>query len=155
MPNPTKGSSQLIASGDLPGQHARPGADAMFQADHLAGASTSATHPVLSAAKKRAAGAGRPKRRCCCAAAQGPTVRPVTSGPLKADFGQPGVKNVTSVDVDACVQATFGIGGRRQPTHFRRICYLLRQLPRQKYEPPPFCPAARGMFDAVSGPPPV
>jgi len=83
MPNPTKGSSQLIASGDLPGGTPDQARDAMFQADYLAGASTSATHPFYLAAKKNELLGWTPKRPCCCAAARAtpPCHRQCTSGP--------------------------------------------------------------------------
>jgi len=151
MPNPTKGSSQLIASGELPGGTPDQARDAMFQADYLAGASTSATHPFYLAAKKNELLGWTPKAPVLlCGGAGDPTVPPaVHQRPMKADFDSRGVKNVTSVDVDAYVQATFGIGGKAptDPTSAAFATYYGNY--HGQYEPP-FCLAqARGMFDAV------
>ncbi|WP_042425632.1 alpha/beta hydrolase family protein [Comamonas granuli] len=154
LPNPTLNYTTLVTSGSLPGG---PGVtpnqarDAMFQADFLAGARTSDTHPLAVAARKNDLLGWTPKARVLlCGGAGDPTVPPaVHQNVMKADFDSRGVTNVSSVDVDAMVQMAYGPGGKAptDPTSVEFATYYGSY--HGTYEPP-FCHAqARGLFDLV------
>lgn len=154
LPNPTLNYTTLVTSGSLPGG---PGVtpnqarDAMFQADFLAGARTSDTHPLAVAARKNDLLGWTPKARVLlCGGAGDPTVPPaVHQNVMKADFDRRGVTNVSSVDVDAMVQMAYGPGGKAptDPTSAEFATYYGSY--HGTYEPP-FCHAqARGLFDLV------
>ena len=85
-----------------------------------------------------------------CGGAGDPTVPPaVHMVPMKADFDARGVTTVTTVDVDAQIQATYGPGGQAptDPTS-RGLRHLLRLLPRHLRAA--LCHArARALFDTV------
>ena len=123
----------------------------MFQSAFLASAQTSATDPLYLAAKKNDLLGWTPKSRVMlCGGAGDPTVPPaVHQAVMKADFDARKVTNVTSVDVDAAVQATYGPGGKAptDPTSGAFATYYGSY--HGSYEPP-FCHAqARAVFDAV------
>ena len=154
LPSPTLTYTTLVTTGRLPGG---PGVtpnqarDAVFQPAFLQGAQTSATHPLAVAAKKQDLLGWSPKSRLMlCGGAGDPTVPPaVHQIPMKADFDSRGLTNVTSVDVDPLVQATFGPGGKAptDPTSAEFATYYGNY--HGTYEPP-FCHAqARGLFDLV------
>ena len=68
---------------------------------------------------------------------------------MKADFDKRGVTNVTSVDVDAAIQAAYGPGGKAptDPTSAAFATYYGNYHGR--YEPPLCHAQARGLFDTV------
>ncbi|MDY0105469.1 MAG: lipase family protein, partial [Giesbergeria sp.] len=117
LPSPTLNYTTLVTTGTLPGG---PGVtpnqarDAVFQPEFLQGAQTSPTHPLYVAAKKNDLLGWSPKSRVLlCGGAGDPTVPPaIHQQVMKADFDSRGLTNVSSVDVDAMVQATFGPGGQ-------------------------------------------
>lgn len=154
LPNPTLNYTTLVTSGMLPGG---PGVtpnqarDAVFQSDFLLGAQTSATHPLYLAAKKNDLLGWSPKARVLlCGGAGDPTVPPaVHQAVMKADFDSRGLTNVSSVDVDAMVQATFGPGGKA-PTDPTSAAFATYYGSYHGTYEPPFCHAqARGLFDLV------
>jgi len=154
LPNPTLNYTTLVTSGMLPGG---PGVtpnqarDAVFQSDFLLGAQTSATHPLVLAAKKNDLLGWSPKARVLlCGGAGDPTVPPaVHQAVMKADFDSRGLTNVSSVDVDAMVQATFGPGGKA-PTDPTSAAFATYYGSYHGTYEPPFCHAqARGLFDLV------
>lgn len=154
LPNPTLNYTTLVTSGMLPGG---PGVtpnqarDAVFQSDFLLGAQTSATHPLVVAAKKNDLLGWSPKARVLlCGGAGDPTVPPaIHQVVMKADFDSRGLTNVSSVDVDAMVQATFGPGGKA-PTDPTSAAFATYYGSYHGTYEPPFCHAqARGLFDLV------
>jgi pimeloyl-ACP methyl ester carboxylesterase len=154
LPSPTLNVTTLVTSGMLPGG---PGVtpnqarDAVFQSDFLLGAQTSATHPLVVAAKKNDLLGWSPKARVLlCGGAGDPTVPPaIHQQVMKADFDSRGLTNVSSVDVDAMVQATFGPGGKA-PTDPTSAAFATYYGSYHGTYEPPFCHAqARGLFDLV------
>ena len=85
----------------------------MFQTAFLASAQQGGTNPFYLAGKKNDLLGWTPRARVLlCGGAGDPTVPPaVHQAVMKADFDKRGVTNVTSVDVDAAIQATYGPGG--------------------------------------------
>lgn len=154
LPHPTLNYTTLVSSGALPGG---PGVtpnqarDALFQSAFLEGVRTSPTHPLALAAQKNDLFGWTPKARVLlCGGAGDPTVPPaVHLAPMKADFDRRGVTNVSTVDVDAFVQAAFGPEGKAptDPTSPAFATYYANY--HGSYEPP-FCHAqARALFDLV------
>ena len=151
MPNPTMGNTALIASGQLPGGTPDEARDALFQADYLEGARTSDTHPFYLAAKKNDLLGWTPKAKVLlCGGAGDPTVPPlVHQRVMKADFDSRGVGNVVSVDVDAAVQAAYGVNGAA-PTDPASPAYAAYYGNYHGTYEPPFCMAqAKALFDTV------
>jgi len=154
LPNPTLNYTTLVTTGKLPGG---PGVtpnqarDAVFQSEFLLGAQTSATHPLFLAAKKNDLLGWSPKARLMlCGGAGDPTVPPaIHQKVMKADFDSRGLTNVTSVDVDAMVQAVYGPGGKA-PTDPTSAAFATYYGSYHGTYEPPFCHAsARTLFDAV------
>lgn len=151
LPSPTLNYTTLVTSGSLPGGTPNQARDALFQPAFLAGAQNSTTDPLFIAAKKNDLLGFTPKARVLlCGGSGDPTVPPaVHQVVMKADFDARGVTNVTSVDVDAAIQANFGPGGKAptDPTSNAFAAYYGSY--HGTYEPP-FChAAARSLFDAV------
>lgn len=151
LPHPTLNYTTLVTSGTLPGGTPNQARDAVFQPEFIAGSQTSTTHPLYLAAKKNDLLGWTPKARVLlCGGAGDPTVPPaIHQAVMKADFDARGVTNVTSVDVDAMIQATFAPGGvaPTDPTSAAFATYYGAY--HGTYEPP-FCHAqARAMFEMV------
>ncbi len=151
LPSPTLNYTTLVTTGTLPGGTPNQARDAVFQPDFITGSQTSTTHPLYLAAKKNDLLGWTPKARVLlCGGAGDPTVPPaIHQAVMKADFDARGVTNVTSVDVDAMVQAAFAPGGvaPTDPTSAAFATYYGAY--HGTYEPP-FCHAqARALFDAV------
>ena len=151
LPSPTLNYTTLVTSGALPGGTPNQARDALFQPAFLASAQTSVTDPLYLAAKKNDLVGWTPKSRVMlCGGAGDPTVPPaVHQTVMKADFDARGVSNVTSVDVDAAVQATYGPGGKAPTDPTSQAFAVYYGSYHGSYEPP-FCHAqARAVFDAV------
>ena len=151
LPSPTLNYTTLVTSGALPGGTPNQARDALFQPAFLASAQTSVTDPLYLAAKKNDLLGWTPKSRVMlCGGAGDPTVPPaVHQKVMKADFDARGVSNVTSVDVDAAVQATYGPGGKAPTDPTSQAFAVYYGSYHGSYEPP-FCHAqARAVFDAV------
>jgi hypothetical protein len=85
-----------------------------------------------------------------CGGAGDPTVPPaVHMIPMKADFDARGVTTVSTVDVDAKIQAAYGPGGKA-PTDPTTAAYAKYYSSYHGSYEPPFCHAyARALFDAL------
>ena len=151
LPSPTLNYTTLVTTGALPGGTPNQARDALFQPAFLAGARTSSTNPLYLAAKKNDLLGWTPKARVMlCGGAGDPTVPPaVHQVVMKADFDNRGVTNVTSVDVDASVQAAYGPGGKA-PTDPTSAAFTTYYGSYHGGYEPPFChAAARAVFDKV------
>ena len=86
-----------------------------------------------------------------CGGAGDPTVPPALHQvPMKADFDSRKLSNVTTVDVDAYVQATYGPGGKA-PTDPTSAAFATYYGSYHGTYEPPFCHAqAKGLFDLAS-----
>lgn len=154
LPNPTLNYTTLVTSGMLPGgpgvtpEQAR---DLVFQSAFISDVTTNNNNAMFLNAKKNDLLGWSPRARTLlCGGAGDPTVPPALHQiPMKADFDSRNLTNVTSVDVDAAVQATFGPGGKAptDPTSPAFATYYGNY--HGTYEPP-FCHVqARTVFDAV------
>lgn len=154
LPNPTLTYTTLVTSGKLPGaagETPNQARDALFQSAYLTDTQTNASNGTYLAAKKNDLLGWSPKAKTLlCGGAGDPTVPPAVHQVLaKADFDSRGLTNVTSVDVDAMIQATYGVGGKAptDPTSAAFATYYSSY--HGSYEPP-FCHAqAKAVFDTV------
>lgn len=154
LPSPTLTFTTLVTTGQLPGG---PGVtpnqarDLVFQSDYITASQTDPNHPLFVAAKKQDLLGWNPKARTLlCGGAGDPTVPPaVHQNVAKADFDSRGLTNVTSVDVDPMIQATFGTNGAA-PTDPASAAFATYYGSYHGTYEPPFCHAqARAVFDAV------
>jgi pimeloyl-ACP methyl ester carboxylesterase len=154
LPSPTLNYTTLVTTGDLPGgPGVTPNAarDLVFQPGFIADSQTNDNDPLYLDAKKNDLLGWNPKARTLlCGGAGDPTVPPaVHMNVAQADFSSRGLANVTSVDVDPSVQATFGVGGAAptDPTSAAFATYYGNY--HGTYEPP-FCHLqARALFNTV------
>lgn len=147
LPSATLDGTTLITTGKLPGgptvtpNQAR---DALFQPAFIADSQTNANNPLFLAGKRNDTLGWNPRSKLLlCGGAGDPTVPPAMhQAVMKADFDSRGLTNVTSVDVDATIQAVYGAVLASSPaTYFGNY--------HGTYEPP-FCAAqARALFDTV------
>lgn len=149
LPNPTLNFTTLVTSGALPGGTPTQARDAMFQAAYVTDVRTNTSSALFLAAKKNDLLAWSPKSKTLlCGGAGDPTVPPaVHLAAAKAAFDARGLTNVTTVDVDASIQAVFGPGGAAptDPTTPAFATYYGNY--HGSYEPP-FCHAqARAVFN--------
>jgi pimeloyl-ACP methyl ester carboxylesterase len=153
LPSATLDYTTLITSGKLPyGPSPTEARDAMFQLAYLTDAQTNEKNGLYLAGKKNDLLGWSPKSKLMlCGGAGDPTVPPALhQAPMKADFDSRKLSNVTTVDVDALVQATYGPGGKAptDPTSPAFANYYGSY--HGSYEPP-FCHAqAKGLFDLAS-----
>lgn len=147
LPNPTLNYTTLITSGKLPGmlgETPNQARDALFQPAFISDLTTNANNAVVAAAKKNDLLDWSPKSPLMlCGGAGDPTVPPaVHQAVMKAAFDAKGLKNVTSVDVDPYVTATYGpVTQANAATYYGNY--------HGTYEPP-FCHAqAKALFDKV------
>ena len=147
LPNPTLSYTTLVTSGKLPGmlgETPNQARDALFQPAFIADITANANNAVVAAAKKNDLLDWSPKSPLMlCGGAGDPTVPPaVHQAVMKAAFDAKGLKNVTSVDVDPYVSATYGpVTQANAATYYGNY--------HGQYEPP-FCHAqAKGLFDTV------
>ena len=151
LPNPTLNYTTLVTTGTLPAGTPNQARDALFQSAFITGSQTSTTHPLYLAAKKNDLLGWTPKARVMlCGGAGDPTVPPaVHMAVMKADFDSRGVTNVSTVDVDAAIQATYGPGGKA-PTDPTSAAFATYYGSYHGTYEPPFCHAqARAVFDTV------
>lgn len=154
LPSPTLTYSTLITTGKLPGasgETPNQARDAVFQTAFTTDVQTNNNSPFYLAAKKNDLLGWNPKSKLMlCGGVGDPTVPPaVHQAVMKADFDSRGLSNVSSVDVDAAVQATFGVGGKAptDPTSAAFATYYGNY--HGSYEPP-FCHLqAKALFDSV------
>ncbi len=154
LPNPTLTYTTLVTSGTLPGaagETPNQARDAIFQSAFLTDAQTNLNSPLYLAAKKNDLLGWSPRARTLlCGGAGDPTVPPaVHMNVAQADFTARGLSNVTSVDVDPFVQATYGPGGRA-PTDPASAAFATYYGNYHGTYEPPFCHAqARAVFETV------
>ncbi len=151
LPSPTLNYTTLITTGKLPGGTPDQARDALFQPAFITDVRTNNNNAVFLAGKKNDLLGWSPKSRMLlCGGAGDPTVPPAIHQTVaKADFDSRNLTNVTSVDVDGAIQATFGVGGKAptDPTSAAFATYYGNY--HGSYEPP-FCHAqARAVFDTV------
>jgi pimeloyl-ACP methyl ester carboxylesterase len=149
LPSPTLTYTTLITTGALPGGTPDQARDAVFQQAFLTDIRTNDNSGLVVDAKKNDLLGWNPKARTLlCGGAGDPTVPPAIHRDVaQADFSSRGLTNVTSVDVDPSIQATFGVGGMAptDPTSAAFATYYGSY--HGSYEPP-FCHLqARALFD--------
>lgn len=154
LPSPTLNYTTLVTTGALPGANGETPAqarDALFQSTFLNDVLTNPVNALYLDAKKNDLFGWSPRARTLlCGGAGDPTVPPALHlVPMKADFDARGVTTVSTVDVDAQVQATYGPGGKA-PTDAASAAYATYYGAYHGSYEPPFCHvAARKLFDAV------
>jgi pimeloyl-ACP methyl ester carboxylesterase len=160
LPSPTLTYTTLVTTGPTAGTFWLPGAagespaqarDLVFQSAFITDTQTNNSSPLYVDAKKNDLLGWNPKSKLLlCGGAGDPTVPPaVHMNVMKADFDSRGLSNVSAVDVDPFVQATFGPGGMAptDPTSQAFATYYSNY--HGSYEPP-FCHAqAKALFDTV------
>jgi pimeloyl-ACP methyl ester carboxylesterase len=160
LPSPTLTYTTLVTTGPTAGTFWLPGAagespaqarDLVFQSAFITDTQTNNSSPLYVDAKKNDLLGWNPKSKLLlCGGAGDPTVPPaVHMNVMKADFDSRGLSNVSAVDVDPFVQATFGPGGMAptDPTSQAFATYYGNY--HGSYEPP-FCHAqAKALFDTV------
>lgn len=154
LPSPTLTYTTLVTTGKLPGasgETPNQARDAMFQSTFIADTQTNNNNAVYLAAKKNDLTGWNPKAKTLlCGGLGDPTVPPAVHQQVAAaDFAARGFTNVSSVDVDAYIQATYGVGGKAptDPTSAAFGTYYGNY--HGGYEPP-FCAAqAKAFFDTV------
>ena len=147
LPNPTLTATALITSGRLPGANGETPAqarDLLIQPAFLADLQSNNNNALLLAARKNDLLGWNPRSRLLlCGGAGDPTVPPALHQlVMKADFDSRNLGNVSSVDVDSAIQATYGAVLASSPaTYFASY--------HGTYEPP-FCHAqAKALFDTL------
>jgi alpha-beta hydrolase superfamily lysophospholipase len=117
LPHPTLNFSTLLTSGALPEGSPAQVRNALMQRDYLTAVRTQPNHPVLRNARRNDLLGWTPRApTLLCAGAGDPTVPlAVHQAAAMADFTRRGLTNVTAVDVDGNIQATFGLGGLAPP----------------------------------------
>jgi hypothetical protein len=151
LPSPTMNFTTLVTSGSLPGGAPDAARDAVFQPAFLADIQANPNNGLIVDAKKNDLLGWNPKARTLlCGGAGDPTVPPaVHMAVAQADFSSRGLTNVTSVDVDPSIRATFGVNGAAptDPTSAAFATYYGSY--HGSYEPP-FCHLqARALFDTL------
>jgi pimeloyl-ACP methyl ester carboxylesterase len=145
LPNATLNYTTLITTGALPyGPLPNQARDQLFTPEFIT-ASRSTTGPLFLAGKKNDLLGWNPKSKVLlCGGSGDPTVPPaVHQAVMKADFDSRSLTNVTSVNVDASVQAVYGAVLAADPATYYGNYH-------GTYEPP-FCHAnGRGLFDMVT-----
>ncbi len=154
LPSPTLNYTTLVTSGSLPGANGETPnqvRDALFQSAFLADVQTNPNNALFLDARKNDLLGWSPRAKTLlCGGAGDPTVPPaVHMVPAKADFDARGVTTVTTVDVDAQIQATYGPGGKA-PTDPTTAAYATYFGAYHGTYEPPFCHVrARALFDTV------
>ena len=154
LPSPTLTYTTLVTSGKLPGasgESPNQARDALFQTAFTTDVQTNSNNPFYLASKKNDLLGWSPKAKLMlCGGAGDPTVPPaVHQRVMKADFDTRNLTNVSSVDVDASVQAVFGPGGKA-PTDPTTAAFATYYGSYHGTYEPPFCHvAARAVFDQV------
>ena len=142
----------LITTGKLPfGATPALARDALMQPAFVADVAVNKNNGVYLAAVKNDLLGWTPKAKTLlCGGAGDPTVPPsLHQTVMKADFDKRGVTTVTSVDVDATIQAVYGVGGKAptDPTTAKFGEYYGNY--HGAYEPP-FChQRAKLLFDTL------
>jgi pimeloyl-ACP methyl ester carboxylesterase len=154
LPSPDLTYTTLVTTGKLPGG---PGVtpnqarDLIFQSAFITASQTDANNSLYLAAKRNDLLGWSPKAKTLlCGGAGDPTVPPAIHMTVaKADFDSRGVTTVSTVDVDATIQAIYGVGGKAptDPTSVEFATYYGNY--HGTYEPPLCHAQARGVFETV------
>jgi pimeloyl-ACP methyl ester carboxylesterase len=151
LPSPTLTYTTLVTTGQLPGTAPDVARDTIFQPAFIADIPTNPNNGLMVDAKKNDLLGWSPKARTLlCGGAGDPTVPPaVHMAVAQADFSSRGLTNVTSVDVDPAIRATFGVGGAA-PTDPTSPAFATYYGSYHGTYEPPFChQQARVLFDSV------
>jgi pimeloyl-ACP methyl ester carboxylesterase len=154
LPNPTLNYTTLVTSGALPGANGETPAqvrDLLFQPGFLQDVQTNPSNTFYLDAKKNDLFGWSPRAKTLlCGGAGDPTVPPALHMvPMKADFDARGVTTVSTVDVDALIQSTYGPDGKA-PTDSTSAAFATYYGAYHGTYEPPFChAAARKLFDSV------
>lgn len=154
LPSATLTYTTLVTTGKLPGaagETPNQARDLIFQPAFLTDAQTNSNNGLFLAAKKNDLLGWSPKAKTLlCGGAGDPTVPPAVHQVVaKADFDSRNLTNVTSVDVDAFVQATYGVAGKA-PTDPTTAAFRTYYSSYHGSYEPPFCAAqAKAFFDTV------
>jgi pimeloyl-ACP methyl ester carboxylesterase len=154
LPNPTLDYTTLITTGKLPaGPSPTQARDALMQAAFVADvAANNANGTYVAALKNDLLGWSPKAKTLLCGGADDPTVPPgVHQTIMKADFDKRGVTTVTSVDVDATIQAVYGVGTpKAAPTDPTSAAFATYYGNYHGAYEPPFChQRAKLLFDTV------
>lgn len=161
LPSPTLTYTTLVTEGKLPGgsgETPTQARDAVFQTAFITDSQTNNSNTLYLAAKKNDLQGWSPvAQTLLCGGAGDPTVPyAVHLLPTKADFASRSLSNVSTVDVDPYVQATYGVVSGvtkvapTNPASAEFATYYGNY--HGKYEPP-FCNAqAKARLDAVLAP---
>lgn len=147
LPNPTLTYTTLVTSGKLPGMNGETpnqARDALFQSAFASDIQTNPNNATFLAAQKNDLLDWTPKSQVLlCGGSGDPTVPPaIHQAVMKKAFDDKGLKNVTSVDVDPYIVATYGPVTQANAASYYGSYH-------GTYEPP-FCHAqAKGLFDLV------
>ena len=147
LPSPTLTYSTLVTSGKLPGINGETPAqarDLLFNSAFITDTQTNDNNALYLAGKKNDTLGWSPKSKLLlCGGAGDPTVPPALhQAVMKADFDSRKLTNVSTVDVDASVQAAFGPVTQSNAASYYGSYH-------GTYEPP-FCHVeARKVFDTV------
>jgi len=154
LPNATLDYGALMSTGALPGGHGETPSqvrDALIQASYQTDVQTNANNALYKRAKENDLFGWSPKAQTLlCGGAEDRTVpTSIHMMRMKADFDARGVTTVSTVDVDAQIQATFGPGGSA-PTDPMSAAYATYYSAYHGTYEPPFCHArARSLFDTM------
>ena len=117
LPHPTLNFDTLVTTGALPGGSPAQARSALLQGDYVTAVRTQPGHPARRNARRNDMLGWNPRApTLLCGGSGDPTVPPaVHQAVAMEDFARRGLTNVTAVDVDPQVQATFGPGGVAPP----------------------------------------
>ncbi|MDQ6681527.1 MAG: lipase family protein, partial [Pseudomonadota bacterium] len=159
LPSPTLTFTTLLTTGPTPSIFWLPGAagetptqarDLVFQAAFITDVQTNNSDGFYLDAKLNDELGWNPKAKTLlCGGAGDPTVSPALHRDVAyADFQSRGLTNVTKVDVDPMIQATYGPGGVAPAPGSAQFATYYGSY-HSSYEPP-FChAAAKALFDSV------
>lgn len=154
LPSPTLTYTTLVTTGKLPGamgETPNQAREALFQTAFTSDVRTNSANALFLAGKKNDTLGWNPKAKTLlCGGAGDPTVPPALHQVvMKADFDSRSLTNVTSVDVDPFIQATYGISGKAPTDPTSPAFGTYYGSYHGSYEPP-FCHVeAKKVFDTV------
>jgi hypothetical protein len=158
LPSPTLTFTTLLTTGPTAGTFWLPGAagetptqarDLVFQAAFIADLQNNSNGMIAAAKLNDLLGWSPKAKTLLCGGAGDPTVPPAVHLDVAyADFLSRGLTNVSKVDVDAMIQATYGPGGVAPAPGSAQFASYYGSY-HGSYEPP-FCHAnAKALFDTV------
>lgn len=154
LPSPTLTYTTLVTTGKLPGANGETpmqARDELFQAAYITDVQTNNNNGLyVDALKNDLTGWNPVTKTLLCGGAGDPTVSPaIHMNVFKAALDARGIKTVSTVDVDAQVQAAYGPGGKA-PTDPTSAAYATYYGNYHGSYEPPFCTFnARAFFNTV------